>query len=96
MPGAATEARFSQHTHQGAGRPFELRPAPELAHTETDDTIQTKFTVGDHVTWNSEAGEVQGTIREVHTEDVEFKGRTRRCSDDEPQYEIESEETVGT
>ena len=33
-----------------------------------------KFKVGDHVTWNSEAGQVSGKITKVHTEDVEFKG----------------------
>ena len=32
-------------------------------------------------------------IRAVHTRDVEFKGRTRRCSPDQPQYEIESDKT---
>jgi hypothetical protein len=36
---------------------------------------------------------VRGVIREIHTEDVEFKGRMRRCSTDEPQYEIESDKT---
>ena len=51
------------------------------------------FAVGDHVRWNSEAGHVTGVITKKHTEDVEFKGRVRRCSDDEPQYEIESDKT---
>jgi hypothetical protein len=50
------------------------------------------YTKGDHVEWNSEAG-MRGVIREIHTEDVEFKGRMRRCSTDEPQYEIESDKT---
>lgn len=51
------------------------------------------FAVGDHVEWNSEAGMVSGVIRAVHTKDVEFKGRMRRCSADEPQYEITSDKT---
>lgn len=51
------------------------------------------FKVGDHVRWNSEAGHVTGKITKVHTEDTEFKGRTRRCSKDEPQYEIKSDKT---
>lgn len=38
------------------------------------------FSVGDHVRWNSEVGYVQGTITKIHTKDVDFKGRTRRCS----------------
>ena len=54
------------------------------------------FEKGDHVEWNSEAGMVRGVIRDIHTEDVEFKGRMRRCSKDEPQYEIESDRTGHT
>ena len=30
--------------------------------------------VGDHVTWNSEAGRVRGRIIQVHTRDVDYKG----------------------
>ncbi|MDX5310129.1 MAG: DUF2945 domain-containing protein [Rhodococcus sp. (in: high G+C Gram-positive bacteria)] len=51
------------------------------------------FSVGDHVRWNSEAGYVEGVIIAKHTEDVEFKGRTRRCSESHPQYEIKSDKT---
>ena len=51
------------------------------------------FAKGDHVECNSEAGMVSGVIRAVHTRDVEFKGRMRRCSPEEPQYEIESDKT---
>ncbi|ADH66595.1 MULTISPECIES: DUF2945 domain-containing protein [Nocardiopsis] len=52
-----------------------------------------RFDVGDHVSWNSEAGRVSGTITRVHTSDFEFRGRTRRASEDEPQYEIRSDKT---
>lgn len=55
--------------------------------------MSSEFSVGDHVRWNSEAGHVQGRITKVHTKDVEYKGRTRRCSPDEPQYEIRSDRT---
>jgi hypothetical protein len=51
------------------------------------------FKTGDHVRWNTEGGEVSGTITKIHTKDFEFKGRTRRCSPDEPQYEIKSDKT---
>ncbi|WP_328558491.1 DUF2945 domain-containing protein [Streptomyces coelicoflavus] len=51
------------------------------------------FSVGDHVRWNSEAGYVEGVIVKKHTRDVEFKGRTRHCSTDDPQYEIKSDKT---
>ncbi|MGI8880805.1 MAG: DUF2945 domain-containing protein [Jatrophihabitans sp.] len=52
-----------------------------------------RYAVGDHVRWNSEAGQVQGTITKVHTRDVDYKGHTRRCSDEDPQYEIKSDKT---
>lgn len=52
-----------------------------------------RFRVGDHVTWNSEAGQVSGKITKVHTSDFTYKGHNRRASDDEPQYEIRSDKT---
>lgn len=52
-----------------------------------------KFKVGDHVSWNSEAGRVSGTITKVHTSDTTYKGHNRRASEDAPQYEIKSDKT---
>lgn len=52
-----------------------------------------KFSVGDHVKWNSEAGYVTGKITKVHTADFEYKGHQRRASKDDPQYEIKSDKT---
>jgi hypothetical protein len=49
--------------------------------------------VGDHVRWNSEAGEVTGHIIRVHTADFEFKGYTHHATPDEPQYEIKSDKS---
>ncbi|HAB03346.1 MAG TPA: DUF2945 domain-containing protein [Pseudomonas sp.] len=51
------------------------------------------FKRGDHVRWNSEAGMIDGKVVKVHTEDVEFLGRQRHCSKDEPQYEVKSDKT---
>lgn len=51
----------------------------------------TTFKVGDHIRWTSDAGHVTGTIRKVHTRDFAWKGHTRHCSEDDPQYEIESD-----
>ncbi|MGO2747824.1 DUF2945 domain-containing protein [Microbacterium sp.] len=51
------------------------------------------FAVGDHVGWNSEAGQVSGRIVKVHTADFDYKGHTHRASDDDPQYEIKSDKT---
>ncbi len=52
-----------------------------------------RFKVGDHVSWNSEAGRVRGRIIRVHTKDTKYKGYTRHASPDEPQYEIKSDKT---
>jgi hypothetical protein len=52
-----------------------------------------RYAPGDHVSWNSEAGRVSGTIVKVHTHDTDYKGHTRHCSEDDPQYEIKSDKT---
>lgn len=51
------------------------------------------FKVGDHVTWNSEAGWVFGRIIAVHTANVDYKGYTHHASPENPQYEIKSDKT---
>lgn len=51
------------------------------------------FKIGDHVSWNSEAGHVSGRIIAVHTSDFDYKGYTHRASPDDPQYEIKSDKT---
>jgi hypothetical protein len=52
-----------------------------------------RFAIGDHVTWNSEAGHVSGTIVAVHTADFDYKGYTHHASQDDPQYEIANDRT---
>lgn len=52
-----------------------------------------RYKVGDHVSWNSEAGRVRGRITRVVTSEVKFKGYTVHASKDEPQYEIRSDKT---
>ena len=52
-----------------------------------------KFKVGNHVSWNSEAGHVTGKIIKVHTRDADYKGFTHHASPDDPQYEIKSDRT---
>ena len=51
------------------------------------------FKVGDHVSWNSEAGRVTGKIVAVHTEDFDYKGYTHHASRGDPQYEIKSDKS---
>jgi hypothetical protein len=55
--------------------------------------VARKFKVGDHVSWNSEAGRVSGSIIAVHITDFDYKGHARRASKDDPQYEIKSDKT---
>ncbi len=55
--------------------------------------MERRFKVGDHVSWNSEAGRVSGTIIKVITSATEFKGYTRHATPAEPQYEIKSDKT---
>ena len=52
-----------------------------------------KFKVGDHVSWNSEAGRVSGKITKIHEHDFQWKGYTRHCTSEEPQYEIRSDKS---
>jgi hypothetical protein len=52
-----------------------------------------KFKVGDHVSWNSEAGRVSGKIIKVHRKDVDYKGYTHHASADDPQSETKSDKT---
>jgi hypothetical protein len=51
------------------------------------------FSVGDHVSWNSEAGRASGRIVRVHIKDVNYKGYVHHASKDDPQYEIKSDKT---
>ncbi len=52
-----------------------------------------RFKIGDHVGWNSEAGQVSGRIIRVHVRDVDYKGYTHHARPDDPQYEIKSDRT---
>ena len=52
-----------------------------------------RFAIGDHVSWNSEAGRVSGTITAIHVRDFDYKGHVRHASEDDPQYEIKSDKT---
>jgi hypothetical protein len=52
-----------------------------------------RFAIGDHVSWNSEAGRVSGIITAIHTRDFDYKGHVRHATKDDPQYEIKSDKT---
>lgn len=55
--------------------------------------VMTNYAVGDHVSWNSEAGRVSGKIIKVHKQEFDYKGYQHHASKDDPQYEIKSDKT---
>ena len=77
---------------------------PDIAGVSQNTLVQSlegndvtrKFEIGDHVSWNSEAGRVRGRIIRVHTRDVDYKGHTHHATPDAPQYEIQSDRTDHT
>jgi len=52
-----------------------------------------RYQIGDHVSWNSEAGRVRGRIIKIHVRDFDYKGHPRHASAEDPQYEIKSDKT---
>ena len=51
------------------------------------------FQIGDHVSWNSEAGRVSGRIVRVHTKNLKRKGYIHHATKEDPQFEIASDKT---
>lgn len=49
------------------------------------------FRRGDRVTWKSHGGTAEGEVIRTITEDTEAAGRTVRASEEEPQYEVRSD-----
>ena len=43
------------------------------------------FKVGDHVSWNSEAGRARGRIIKIHKSDIDYKGYMHRATESDPQ-----------
>jgi hypothetical protein len=58
-----------------------------------DPVMVRTFNIGEHVSWNSEAGRVRGKVIKVHRRDVNYKGYIHHASSDEPLYEIKSDTT---
>ena len=56
-------------------------------------SAKSAFHVGDHVSWNSEAGRVRGVIKKELLAATKLKGYIVRASKEEPQYVIESDKT---
>ena len=69
------------------------RPGQARRTRKGEPDMKASFKVGDHVSWNSEAGRVRGTIKRKVTAPTSFRGYTVRASKDEPQYMIKSDKT---
>jgi hypothetical protein len=63
------------------------------SHQSMAHSAKSGFHVGDHVSWNSEAGRVRGVIKKKLTAPTKLKGYIVRASEEEPQYVIESDKT---
>lgn len=51
------------------------------------------FKKGDHVSWNSEAGRVRGTVLKKITAPMKFKTYMVHATKQEPQYLLKSDKT---
>lgn len=63
------------------------------AMKRTKAKAKSDLRAGDHVSWNSEAGHVSGTIKQKVTSTRKFKNYTVRASKEEPHYLIKSDKT---
>ena len=53
-----------------------------------------RSSIGDPVSWNSEAGRVSGRIIAIHTSDFDYKAHPHPASAADPQYEIKSDRAM--
>jgi len=65
----------------------------DTKHLQEAILMKPEFKIGDHVSRNSEAGHVHGTIKKKVTSAIKFKTYTVRASKEEPQYLIKSDKT---
>jgi hypothetical protein len=70
-----------------------MRERARIAAITYGASVTNVFKIGDHVTWNSEAGRVTGRIIKVHLKDTDYKGYTHHATPDNPQYEIKSDKS---
>ena len=74
-------------------------PPPHTVHVQGAEIassvrmVRSAFRIGDHVSWNSEAGRVRGVIKKKLVAPTKLKGYTVRASEKEPQYVIVGDKT---
>jgi hypothetical protein len=92
-PSPTTLAHLDQLLDEALRETFPASDPIALAiERGTQATVRT-FKIGDRVSWNSEAGRVSGRITRVYRSDVNYKGYIHHASEDDPQYEIQSDKT---
>jgi hypothetical protein len=70
-----------------------VRPRTEAARPAEGNVVAEKddFSKGDAVSWRSRGHHVTGKVKRKITDRTEAAGRTVDASEDEPQYEVESD-----
>jgi hypothetical protein len=90
---SATRAHLDRLLDEALQQTFPASDPVAIAVERRAAPTARRFAVGDHVSWNSEAGRVRGRIVRVHTRDVTWKGYVRHADQADPQYEIQSDKT---
>ncbi len=52
-----------------------------------------KFKAGDKVTWNSQQGEIKGTVKKLLTQPTQIKSHKVDASKENPEYLVEGDKT---
>jgi hypothetical protein len=92
-PSPTTLAHLDQRLDEALWETFPASDPIAVTIDEGARAMVRTFKVGDHVSWNSEAGRVRGRITRVYTSDMTYKGYIHHASEDDPQYEIHSDKT---
>src|SRR6185437_3728323 len=93
LEGLRAEVEFERVMARNNSGAQTVESSAPSSNGDRELSMTRRFEVGDHVSWNSEAGHVSGTIIEVHTKNVDYKGHTHHASEDDPQYEIKTRKT---
>lgn len=48
---------------------------------------------GDHVAWDAPEGSVQGTVKQMLTDETKIKGHTVKASKEHPEYLVKSDKS---
>src|SRR4051794_18969801 len=86
--------RFAFASSPTAATTTSASASSPFSSSQRNRSMAKSFQIGDHVSWNSEAGRVSGTIIKVQKKDFDYKGHTHHATPDEPQYEIKSDKTA--